>query len=144
MEFIKKFAREISVFGVVLVIFLALFIYRQATFKDFKTIDKSDLTEMVADKESFVVVMGNSADNTVLGYQEILTDFATNNRSVPIYFIDTNEDEKFDSFVEKTLKTNVTYPATLVINDGEVAASKYEALQYYYLVDFINANYKAK
>ena len=38
MEFIKKFAREISVFGIVLVIFLALFTYRQITFKDFKTL----------------------------------------------------------------------------------------------------------
>ena len=30
MEFIKKFAKEISVFGLVLVVFLGLFIYRQA------------------------------------------------------------------------------------------------------------------
>ena len=29
-DFIKKFAREISVFGLVLVVFLGLFIYRQA------------------------------------------------------------------------------------------------------------------
>ena len=36
MNFIKKFAKEISVFGLVLLIFLGLFIYRQATFKDYK------------------------------------------------------------------------------------------------------------
>ena len=47
MEFIKKFAKEISVFGLVLVVFLGLFIYRQATFKDYKTIKQSHLTEMI-------------------------------------------------------------------------------------------------
>ena len=84
MEFIKKFAREISVFGIVLVIFLALFTYRQITFKDFKTIKESELTEMVKDKESFVVVLGNSADATVLGYQEIMTKYTTQNRDIPL------------------------------------------------------------
>ena len=37
MKFIKKFAKELSVFGLVLVVFLGLFLYRQATFKDYKT-----------------------------------------------------------------------------------------------------------
>ena len=50
MNFIKKFAKEISVFGLVLLIFLGLFIYRQATFKDYKTISESRLTQMIKDQ----------------------------------------------------------------------------------------------
>ena len=142
MEFIKKFAREISVFGIVLVIFLALFTYRQITFKDFKTIKESELTEMVKDKEGFVVVLGNSADATVLGYQEIMTKYTTQNRDIPLYYVDSSQNDKFDSYVEKTLKTNVSYPATLVIKDGKVAAKKEGAMQYYSLYDFVKENYK--
>ena len=47
MEFIKKFAKEISVFGIVLVVFFGLFAYRQITFKDYKTISQKQLTSMV-------------------------------------------------------------------------------------------------
>ena len=36
-DFIKKFAREISVFGLVLVVFLGLFIYRQSTYATYTT-----------------------------------------------------------------------------------------------------------
>ena len=68
MNFIKKFAKEISVFGLVLLIFLGLFIYRQATFKDYKTISESRLTQMIKDQEDFVVVLGDSTDSTNVSY----------------------------------------------------------------------------
>lgn len=142
MEFIKKFAKEISVFGIVLVIFLALFTYRQITFKDYKTISESKLTEMVKDKENFVVVLGSSSDTNVLGYQEVMTKYTTQNRDIPLYYVDSSQNEKFNSYVEKTFNTNVSYPATLVIKDGKVAAKKEGAMQYYSLYDFIKENYK--
>ena len=63
MNFIKKFAKEISVFGLVLVIFLGLFIYRQATFKDYKTVSQNELTNIVKYKKVFVVVLGDSTDS---------------------------------------------------------------------------------
>ena len=40
-DFIKKFAREISVFGLVLVVFLGLFIYRQATYATYTTLSST-------------------------------------------------------------------------------------------------------
>ena len=54
MEFIKKFAKEISVFGIVLVVFLVLFAYRQITFKDYTTISESRLTQMVSDQKDLL------------------------------------------------------------------------------------------
>ena len=142
MEFIKKFAKEISVFGIVLVIFLALFTYRQITFKDYKTISESKLTEMVKNKENFVVVLGNSSDTNVLGYQEVMTKYTTQNRDISLYYVDSSQDDNFNSYVEKTFNTNVSYPATLVIKDGKIVAKKEGAMQYYSLYDFIKENYK--
>ena len=52
MEFIKKFAKEISVFGLVLVVFLGLFIYRQATYATYKTVNAS-----VVEKAIFPVLL---------------------------------------------------------------------------------------
>lgn len=141
MEFIKKFAKEISVFGIVLVVFLVLFAYRQITFKDYTTINESRLTQMVSDQKDFVVVLGDSTDTTVMSYQDVMATYTTKNRDIPLYYVDSSEDEKFDSYVEKTLDVNVTYPATLVIKDGKVVAKKEGYLQYYSLYDFIKENY---
>lgn len=142
MNFIKKFAREISVFGLVLLIFLGLFIYRQATFKDYKTVSKSQLTQMVEDQKDFVVVLGDSTNSTMTSYQEVMTTYTTKNRSTPFYYLDTSEIEDIDSYVEKTFDTNVNYPITFVIKDGKVAAKKEGYNQYYSLYDFIKENFK--
>ena len=142
MNFIKKFAKEISVFGLVLLIFLGLFIYRQATFKDYKTISESRLTQMIKDQEDFVVVLGDSTDSTMMSYQEIMTTYTTKNRSTPFYYLDTSEMKDIDNYVEKTFDTNVSYPVTFVIKDGKVVAKKEGYNQYYSLYDFIKENFK--
>lgn len=137
MDFIKKFAKELSVFGLVIVIFLGLFIYRQMTFKDYKTVEKDTLTQMVEDKEDFVVVLGDSTDNTVMSYQSIMTKYTTKNRSTPLYYLDIKDIDNIADYVEKTFKTSVTYPVTFVVKNGEVVAKKEGILQYYSLYDFI-------
>lgn len=142
MNFIKKFAKEISVFGLVLLIFLGLFIYRQATFKDYKTISESRLTQMIKDQEDFVVVLGDSTDSTMMSYQEIMTTYTTKNRSTPFYYLDTSEMKDIDNYVEKTFDTNVSYPTTFIIKDGKVVAKKEGYNQYYSLYDFIKENFK--
>ena len=45
MGFLKKIWKEISVFGLVFVIFIALFAYRQATHVELTTINKTKLVE---------------------------------------------------------------------------------------------------
>lgn len=144
MEFIKKFAKEISVFGIVLVVFFGLFAYRQITFKDYKTISQKQLTSMVEKQEDFVVVVGNSTDTTVLSYQDIMTKYTTKNRSTPLYYLDTNNIENVDQYIEDTFDTNVTYPSTLIIKDGKMTAKKDGIMQYYSLYDFIKENFSEK
>lgn len=141
MEFIKKFAKELSVFGLVLVIFLGLFIYRQVTFKDYKTITQDKLTQMVEDKENFVVVLGDSSNTTVQSYQSIMTKYTTKNRSTPFYYVDTNEIDKLEDYIKKTFDLEISYPVTLIIEKGEVTAKKEGAMQYYSLYDFVKENY---
>lgn len=144
MEFIKKFAKEISVFGVVLVVFLGLFVYRQMTFKDYTTISQDKLTEMVENKENFVVVLGDSTNATVQSYQDVMQTFTTKNRSIPLYYVDSNGISKFDSYVKKTFHNNYSYPITLVVEKGKVKAKKEGAIQYYSLYDFVKENYEKK
>lgn len=137
MEFMKKFAKELSVFGLVIVVFLGLFVYRQMTFKDYTTISETKLTEMVNAKEDFVVVLGDSTNTTMQSFQDVMQKFTTKNRSTPLYYLDSSKDKKFEDYVEKTLDIHVTYPATIVVKDGKVANKKEGALNYYALNDFI-------
>ncbi len=142
MEFIKKFAKEISVFGLVLVIFLGLFIYRQATFKDYKTISQDKLTQMIESKEDFVIVLGDASNTTVQGYQSIMTKYTTKNRSTPFYYLNTADVDKLEDYVKKTFESEVSYPATFIIKEGKMVAKKEGAMQYYSLYDFVKENFK--
>ena len=140
MEFIKKFAKEMSVFALVIVIFLALFLYRSVTFKDYKTISETKLTQMVENKEDFFVVLGDSTDETVYSFQQVVKEYTTKNRDTTIYYVDSSNNKEFDAYVEKTFGINVAYPATLAIKDGVVTAKSEKALNYYYFKDFVETN----
>lgn len=140
MDFIKKFAKEISVFGLVIVIFLGLFVYRQMTFKNYKTISDTKLSTMVENKEDFIVVLGDATDDTMYSFQSIMAEFTTKNRDTNLYYLDTNELEDADQYIQDTFHLASDYPVTLVVKEGEVTAKKEGALQYYYFKDFINEN----
>ena len=49
MEKIKKFWKELSIFGIIIVVFLGLFVYRRITHVEFTTITQSALVEKVKD-----------------------------------------------------------------------------------------------
>ena len=66
MDFFKKIGKEVSVFGLVFVVLIALFAYRQATHVELSTISQDKLEEKIKDKDSFVVVVGSDKDNTTL------------------------------------------------------------------------------
>lgn len=140
MELLKKFAKEISVFGIVLVIFIGLFAYRQITFKNYKTISQSELTSMIDKKEDFTVVVGDSDDSNMQGFTRIMQTFTTKNRSIPLYYVDTKGTDEFDSYLKEKLDVNVSYPATLVVKEGKLKAKKEGTVSYYSLNDFIQEN----
>ena len=140
MDFLKKFFKEISVFGIVIVVFLGLFVYRQFTFKDFTTIDTTKLTQMVEQKEDFVVVLGDSQNPSMFQYQETMQKYTTKNRDEKLYFADTNNQKTVSKYMQDTFHLEVTFPTTIVVEDGKVKNHKEGALTYYALVDFIKEN----
>lgn len=140
MDLIKKFAKEISVFGLVIVIFLGLFVYRQITFKDYKTIDDSKVTSMMENKEDFILVLGDSSTDAMYTFQNIMAEYTTKNRDTTLYYLDTKNIKNADKYVEDTFDLNITYPSTIVVKDGKVTAKTEGALQYYYFKDFIDEN----
>ena len=137
-DFIKKFAREISVFGLVLVVFLGLFIYRQATYATYTTLSDTKFEQKIKDKDSFVLIAGDSSDSTMQSFEEVLTTYQTKNRKTKIYYVDTKG--KSSNYLTKKLNVNVATPCTFIIKNGKVKAKYSGALQYYYFKDFINAN----
>ena len=121
MEKVKKLWKEISIFGIVLVVFIGLFVYRKITHVEYTTITQSALVEKVKDKDSFVVVIGNNSDNTTLSYQQTMTTFVEKNRSKSLYYVDVSGDSDY------------TVPQTLVYEKGKVKTAKTGALSYYRL-----------
>ena len=79
MDFFKKIGKEVSVFGLVFVVFIALFAYRQATHVELSTISQDKLEEKIKDKDSFVVVVGSDKDNTTLNYKNVCLKYLEKN-----------------------------------------------------------------
>ena len=103
MEKVKKLWKEISIFGIVLVVFIGLFVYRKITHVEYTTITQSALVEKVKDKDSFVVVIGNNSDNTTLSYQQTMTTFVEKNRSKSLYYVDVSGDSDYTTWLEEKL-----------------------------------------
>ena len=134
MEKLKKLGKEISIFGIVLVVFIGLFVYRKITHVEYTTITQSALVEKVKDKDSFVVVIGNNSDNTTLSYQQTMTTFVEKNRSKSLYYVDVSGDSDYTTWLEEKLDiTDGTVPQTLVYEKGKVKTAKTGALSYYRL-----------
>ena len=134
MEKIKKFWKELSIFGIVIVVFLGLFVYRKITHVEFKTITQSALVEKVKDKDSFVVVIVNNSDSATLAYQDTMTEFLTRNRRKSLYYVDISNDSTYSTWLEKKLDiTDTTVPQTIVYEDGKITTNTTGALSYYRL-----------
>ena len=134
MEKVKKLWKEISIFGIVLGVFIGLFVYRKITHVEYTTITQSALVEKVKDKDSFVVVIGNNSDNTTLSYQQTMTTFVEKNRSKSLYYVDVSGDSDYTTWLEEKLDiTDGTVPQTLVYEKGKVKTAKTGALSYYRL-----------
>lgn len=134
MDKLKKVWKEISIFGIIIVVFLGLFIFRKIAFVEFTTISQNELIEKVADNDSFVVVIGSSEDNQSLAYQETMTKFVEKNRNEDLYYVNISNDPEYATWLEKKLNiTNANVPQTLVYKDGKLKTSKTGALSYYRL-----------
>ena len=134
MKKIKKLAKEISVFGIIIVVFIGLYVFHDIVFNDYTTISQSQLVEKVKDDDSFVVVIGNNSDTTTQSYQETMSQFLRDHLSKTLYYVDISEDTDYADWLEKKLDiTDATVPQTIVYEDGKIKTSKSGALSYYRL-----------
>lgn len=134
MKKIKKFWKEISVFGIVLVVFIGLYVYHNIFFNDYTTISQSELVEKVKDDDSFVVVIGNNTDTTTQSYQQTMSQYLQEHLGDTLYYVDISEDTDYANWLEEKLDiTDATVPQTIVYKDGKVESSKSGALSYYRL-----------
>ena len=134
MDKIKKVWKEVSVFGIVLIVFLGLFIYNKIVYVDYTTISPSKLSAKIEDKDSFIVVVGNSSDTTTASYQNTMTQFIRNNRSKTLYYTDVSSEADINQYIKDTFQTeNGSTPQTFVIENGEVTSSQTGILTYYQL-----------
>lgn len=125
MEFVKKFAREISIFGLVIVVFLGLFIFRNLTHEDVKTITTTQLTAKLENKDDFVVLVGDYSDTNVSGYiTQVVEPFLQEHSGTKIYYVDTQSMEDQTAWIRTTFATtDGTSPQFFVIEQGLVAKS---------------------
>lgn len=134
MKKIKKFWKEISVFGIILVAFIGLYVFHDIFFNDYTTISQSELVEKVKDDDSFVVVIGNNTDTTTQSYQQTMSQYLQDHLGDTLYYVDISEDTDYANWLEEKLDiTDATVPQTIVYEDGKVETSKSGALSYYRL-----------
>ncbi|MDD8049371.1 MAG: hypothetical protein PHH04_07270 [Thomasclavelia sp.] len=135
-EKFKKFWKEISVFGLVFVVFIALYAYRQYAFPEYTTISASKCVEKIKDKDDFVVVVGSDKDNTTVDYQTVMQKFIEKHRGSKLYYCNISSKKDQPAWVQKTFNTeNGTIPQTFVVKNGKVKVSKAGSLSFSRLVD---------
>ena len=134
MDKIKKLWKEISIFGIILVVFIGLIVYRKIVYAEYTTISQDKLVDKVEADDSFVVVIGNDDDTTTQSYQATMTQFVENHRGEKLYYVDVSDDDDYANWLEEDLGiTNSTVPQTIVYEDGEVKTSRTGAITYYRL-----------
>lgn len=136
MDFIKKVWKEISVFGLVLVVFIALYAYRQATHVELTNITQDKLEEKIKDKDNFVVVVGSDNDSTTTSYKEVCLNYLKKNHSDTIYYVNLADEKDATSYIQKTFDSDDgSIPSTFVIKKGKVSKQKTGSLTYYRIAE---------
>lgn len=136
MEFLKKIWKEISVFGLVFVVFIGLYAYRQATHVELANLTFDQLEEKLDNKDNFVVVLGSDSDTTTSSYKEICLNYMEKNHGDTIYYVDLTDKEDATEYIQKTFDTNDgTVPTTIVVKDGKLEKQKSGSLTYYRLAE---------
>jgi len=132
MDKLKKIWKELSVFGVVLVVILGLYVYRLIVHVDYTTLSEKKFIAKVEDQDSFVVFTGSASSSDLTNYKEVVETYLKKNRGTKIYYIDL--DHVSDTFITEYLDgkatTSTTY--TFKFENGKIVDSG-SSLTYYYL-----------
>ena len=131
MNKIKKMWKEISVFGIVIVAFLGLFVYNKVMYTSYTTLSQEKVESKIKNKESFIVVAGNNKEQTTISYQETMKNVTQKNRSKNLYYVDFSKNKNAATYIKKTFHsdTGVT-PQTFAIKKGKIISHRTDILSY--------------
>ena len=150
MDKIKQFGKEISVFGLVIIVVAVLFVYKQINLNDYKYIDSSKLVSMCQQDKDFIVVLGTNTsttsssssteekNNDPANLTADLTTFAKTyikKHHQVIYYVNTDDIEDYATFLKENSETlggvsDTSLPMTLFIKNGEVKIQKTGTIKY--------------
>lgn len=142
MEHIKKFGKELSVFGIVIVVFLGLFVYSRLVTAEFTTLNASQAQKKFDNQETFVLVTGDQTLASTANYQEVMVEYLKDHRKADLYYIDLASMEDAQQFAGKYLgetTLDTQNPHTYYIKDGKVSEEKEMPLGYYDLTQFMSS-----
>ncbi len=149
MEKITKFAKELKIFGLVGIIVLGLFAYKQITGKTrtTKEISKTELIEMIEAKDDFIVYVGTETCSACITYKPIVTRYLNNHSDTTIYYIDLDDagtSDEVTAFMSDYFNSDTSTPQTFAFIDGEITANKTGTIDYYNLGKFVTEFNEAK
>lgn len=137
-SFFKSFWKQTSVFGLVLVLFIGLYVYHEIAYVSYKTITKTQLNNMIKEKKSFVVVIGSDSDSSSVSYKTVMHKWVQNHKLSKLYYLNVGTDSKYTSYLSDKLKLeSVTIPQTVKYAKGKVTNQRVGSLSYYRLDEFI-------
>ena len=142
MDKIKKIWKELSVFGVVLVCILGLYIYRLIVTVDIPTVSGVKVVSMIENDKSFVLYTGKESVANTSVYATTIETYLKKNRSDKIYYLDTEKLDEAEAFVKKYFGeegVDSTNPHTYVFINGDLTTKYTSALGYYDLDKLMNS-----
>lgn len=134
MENFKKIMKDFTIFGIIIVCFLGLYVYRLAVKADVTTISESKLVQKIESDESFVVYTASLTSGYTAPHQEVVEEYLVKNRSEKIYFLDLDKVDDPDTFASTYLgeiSADLEYPTTYVFINGEIHKTKDGQIGYY-------------
>lgn len=145
METIKKFGKELGVFGVVIVAFIGLFIYSRLVTAEFTTLTIAKAQAKFDKQDTFVLVTGDQTLSSTANYQEVMVEYLKDNRGEKLYYIDLASNDDAQTFAGKYLgetTIDTQNPHTYYVKDGKVVKEKETSLGYYDFTEFMKSTKK--
>lgn len=126
MDKLKKFWKELSVFGIVIVCVLGLYFYRVLTTAEYTEISLSKVNDKITSTEDFVLVTGT--EGTI--YEETIATYLKKNRGDKVYYLDIANVNQDASLPEGIINDTQT-PHTYIYVDGVLTEKRDGAIGYY-------------
>ncbi len=152
MDKLKKFAKETSVFGIVIVIVAALFVYKQFNMNNYTFISAEKAVSMVQSDKDFIVVFGTSKPKTnasssaeeqnndpanLTAEQATYVKEYIKKHHQKVYYVNADKIEDLATYMKDNFNSDSTLPQTFFIKNGEIIKQKSGSIKYVEFSDLV-------